>query len=203
MVSMNNRSEQLNKFLERYYGYILVGVLGLVLVLMLNFFIWPQYQTMQSAGILQYRNSTDTVAQRRSYLQQLQQMEIEYKELDQRVFRAIDIALPTEYSKGPAFAEIEHLLDGTSFKVENVNIVADPVIIAADTTTAVSNVYEPVTVSLNISASGEAVNYEEFKTLLRRVEQNPHLMNLESMIYTPDTSAYTFVLKTYQRKQGL
>ncbi len=205
---MNSRSEQFNKFLEHYYSYILAIVLGVVFLAMLNFFIWPQYQTMQSAGILQYRTSADVVAQRRNYLTQLQTMKTEYESLDKRIVRSIDLALPTEYSEGPVYAEIEHLLDGTKFTIDTVNIVTNSSTATLDaagaTTEVVTNdVYEEVLLSLNVVAIDSSTSYADFKTLLQHIEQNPHLMNLDSVIYTPDNSSYTLVLKTYQRKQSL
>lgn len=185
---------QLNIYLERAYGYIALGVFGLIAVIMTNLFIWPQYQQMQLAGILQYRNMTQVLNQRRAYIQELTVMQQEYEQLDQRIVRAIDVALPVEYADGPVYAEVEQLLQGTPYTIQSVNIAVNSEVDAA------SPIYEIVTLSLNISAVDETVTYDDFKALLSRIEQYPHLLNLESLTYSPSTSAYTFVLKTYQRR---
>lgn len=197
--TMDNKTwlEQLNSWLERSYGYVALGMFGVIAVVMTNWFIWPQYQRMQSAGILQYRDMTVVLDQRRAYIQDLAVMQQEYEQLDQRIVRAIDLALPEEYADGPVYAEVEQLLQGTPYSIQSVNIA-----VSGETETA-DPIYEVVTLSLNISAVNGTASYDDFKTLLARLEQYPHLLNLESLTYSPGTSAYTFVLKTYQRRTTL
>ncbi len=210
MAYMNKRSEQLNKLLERYYLYVSVGLVGLITILMLNFLIWPQYQVMQSSGVLQYQNIIDVVAQRKAYLQQLQAMQADYESIDRRVVRAIDIALPDAYTEGPVYTEVEQLFNGTQFFLESINVSTGSTTGTTTTTDTVDAsassadaVYQEVTLSINISAIDGTSSYADYLELLRHIEQSPHLMNLESVSYTPGSSAYTLVLKTYQRTPAI
>lgn len=196
--------DHFNAWLARNYGYVALGVVGVIIILMANVFIWPQYQRMQSAGTLQYRDITTVIEQRQVYIQDLETMQQEYEQLDQRIVRAIDVALPIGYSDGPVFAEIEQLFQGSGFTVQSVNVAsasgansnADGVALETPT------LYDLVSISVNLT-SADAVTYEDFKQLLQQIEQYPHLMNLESLTYAPNTSSYTFVLKTYQRTTTL
>lgn len=190
--------DQLIVWLNHNYGYIALGVVGIITVVMANFFIWPQYQRMESGGTLQYRNITTVIEQRQAYITDLQTMQQAYEQLDQRIVRAIDVALPKDYSAGPVFAEVEQLFQGSGFSVQSVNVAA-----TSSTTEAVTaeqpTLYDIVSISVNLSSTSD-VTYADFKQLLARIEGYPHLMNLESLTYAPGTGSYTFVLKTYQRK---
>jgi hypothetical protein len=203
---MNKRSEQINQILERYYVYISLGLIGAIVLLMLNFIIWPQYQTMQSSGILQYNNITDVMAQRKIYLQQLQAMKLDYQDIDQRVVRAIDIALPATYTEGPVYTEVEQLFKGTQFVLDSVNVSSSTGIgddaVPTDTVITANGVaqnYKEVSLSLNVTAIDGSASYQDYLELLKQIEQSPHLMNLESISYSPNSTSYTLVLKTYQR----
>ncbi|EKD78773.1 MAG: hypothetical protein ACD_41C00270G0003 [uncultured bacterium] len=198
---MENKSwlTQLNLWLERSYAFVALGVVGAITVVVANWFIWPQYQRMQSAGILQYRDITHVLEQRRAYIADLAVMQQEYEALDHRITRAVDLALPGDYVAGPVYIEVEQLLQGTDYTVQSVNVAVD----AVSSTSTTSAVYDIVTLSVNISAADAEVSYNDFKTLLSRIERYPHLLNLETLTYTPGTNAYTFVLKTYQRKTSL
>ncbi|MFA6474918.1 MAG: hypothetical protein WCV88_01805 [Patescibacteria group bacterium] len=192
---MNSRSEQFNLWLQRYYSYvalvfiiIIVGGLGYGL-------LWPQYQRMQTAGSVTYSNIIDIISQHQLYVKQLDAMQTNYEQLDRRVFRVVDVILPAQYSEGLVYAEMEQLLSGTQFVVDSVNVSATP--------NEPPTIYEPVTLSLNVTATSEEVTYEDFKALVRHLEQYPHLMTLDSLAYSPGTTSFTFVLKTYQRTPTL
>lgn len=188
---------QFNLWIERNYGYVALVVVGAIILLMTTWFLWPQYQRMQSAGILQYYNMTQVLEQRRQYVTDLEAMASNYQQLDQRVIRAIDVALPEHYSDGPVYAEVEQLVEGTKYTVQSVNVSA------ATTDTTEPAAYDIVTLSLNLSAVDASVTYQDFKDLLDHIERYPHLMNLESLTYNTSNSGYSLVLKTYQRKADL
>lgn len=196
--------DHLNAWLARNYGYVALGVVGVIIILMANVFIWPQYQRMQSAGTLQYRDITTVIEQRQAYIQDLETMQQEYEQLDQRIVRAIDVALPIGYSDGPVFAEIEQLFQGSGFTVQSVNVASTSGADSSVDSVALKTptLYDMVSISVNLT-SADAVTYEDFKQLLQQIEQYPHVMNLESLTYAPNTSSYTFVLKTYQRTTTL
>lgn len=196
----------MNQWLERSYGYVALGVVGIIGLVMANWFIWPQYQRMRSAGILQYRDITQVLDQRKRYIADLEVMQREYEALDQRVIRAIDVALPVDYVQGQVYIEVEQLLQGTPFTVDSVNVAVNSTTDPTETaspTVQTHDVYEVVTLSVNISAATDTVSYDDFKTLLARIERHPHLLNLEALTYSPGNTAFTFVLKTYQRAGAL
>lgn len=197
-------ADQFIAWLSHNYGYVALGLVGVIIILMANLFIWPQYQRMQSAGTLQYRDITTVIEQRQAYIQDLETMQQEYEQLDQRIVRAIDVALPTGYSDGPVFAEIEQLFQGSGFTVQSINVAAtssttNTTTPAEAVTTEQPTLYDVVSISVNLTST-DAVTYADFKQLLERIEGYPHLMNLESLTYAPGTGSYTFVLKTYQSK---
>ena len=148
---MENKSwlTQLNLWLERSYAFVALGVVGDITVVVANWFIWPQYQRMQSAGILQYRDITHVLEQRRAYIADLAVMQQEYEALDHRITRAVDLALPGDYVAGPVYIEVEQLLQGTDYTVQSVNVAVD----AVSSTSTTSAVYDIVTLSVNISAA--------------------------------------------------
>lgn len=202
---MNSIFETMNKLIARYYLIASLTLIGLIMILMLNFLIWPQYQRMTDDGLLQDQNMASILQQRENYLEQLKLMETSYLEIDQRIMRDIAVVLPMPVSDGVIYAELEQVVTGTNFQIDSINIARLNATTAdiAEAEFMTTSPYEVVSISINISSQSDQVSYADFKELLRKIEQYPHLLDLESLSYSPSESSYTFLIKTYQQQQQL
>lgn len=220
MMQLNN--ETTKTFLAKYYRYLVI-VIGLLIIGGGSFFLlWPQYQSLQQSGVLEYEAAVNTLESRQQYLSSLQVMENNYQVLDQRLIRSIDTVLPANQKSVILFEELELLLEGSGLIVQSMNIapVADPT-----ATQITNNIGDPVAaiddpsvvadpseiakaslssdiqkLSLTVNVTTGGSGYMHFKEFLQQLESYEHLLELESISFSPSTAGSTFVFNTYQRK---
>lgn len=218
---MQLTTETTNSFLGKYYWYIALAVVVSVFGFGGFFLLWPQYQSLQNSGVLEYQSAVNTLKTRQQYLFDLQTMTEHYNELDQRLVRSIDLVLPEYRDTEIVFEELELLFANSGVKIQSMNIASsaetaaaeieaasseeEPVLTeVAETTTEISA--DPVAALKNIEKINVTVNlasqqssYEQFKTFLTTLEQHDHLIELESMAFSPTTEGMTLVFSTYQQ----
>lgn len=191
-------------------------VLALLVVLIVSlvgvqFLLLPQYATLQESGVLQYDQVASTLADRELYLQKLTTMEANYTKLDQRLLQTVDTILPANFSNADLFNEFSQLFAQTNLSIQSINIAnasgqavtANAATSAATdgiaTPTTLNTAYDIIQVTVNVSAAS-APSYTDFKKILGKFEDYPHLMNMNSLSYAPDTDAFTLIFTTYRRK---
>lgn len=182
--------------LDRYYPYVLIGVLTVVVALGLYSIILPQYYGVQNTSAATYQQSAAMLTEREHYLNDLQVMEANYTKLDKRMLSYMYKILP-KLPPEMLFAEIEGILRKSKFTVQSINIspgaagVADSAV--APTTT--KDLYSVTQVSVNVI--GKGTSYADFKELLQQFENSAHLIELGSLTYNSSVDSYTLVLKIY------
>lgn len=189
------------------------------------FLLWPQYQSLQTSGVLEYKSAVTTLESRQQYLQNLKLMETNYRNLDKRLVRSMNNVLPEHQDSVLLFEEIESLLAEADLQVQSMNIAASA---SAQATTAdvpqvadntqllesenldaetdvvspqskLANTIERMTVTVNVTSKNNS--YASFKEFLVSLERYNHLIELESMSFSPATSGTTLVFTTYQQTQ--
>lgn len=219
---MNKRLELINAVLTRYYYYWALAVFLLVGFIFWQWVLVKQYDSLQNSGVLRHEQLLTSIAEREQYLIDLQIMEDNYLALDHRLLRDLPVVLPSDYAATDVFTEIDKVFIGTSLTVQSVNVSTlgqaetaagstvdgDGDMIGMETdSTDLNQVYEIVLITVNaaVEPSPGAENsesavlaYADFKQVLRRIEQQRHLLNLEQIVYDPTASNYTLILKTYQ-----
>lgn len=219
---MNKRLELINTVLTRYYYYWALAVFLLVGFIFWQGVLVKQYDSLQNSGVLGHEQLLSAIAERKQYLLDLQIMEDNYLALDHRLLRDLPVVLPSDYAAADVFSEIDQVFFGTGLTVQSVNIstlgqatnLIESVIdgegdtISPETPLAgLNTVYEIVLVTVNATvepppgaedSESAALAYADFKQVLRRIERQRHLLNLEQIVYDPTASNYTLILKTYQ-----
>lgn len=214
---------QINQFVSDNFRFVGAAVFGVVGLLFFQFLFLPQYRTLQTSGVLEYRDTEQTIEERRQYLQQLEAMQRAYESFDHRLLRYLDDTLPEQYGRVDAFAEIEKLFSGTNLAVQSMNVATIAAGgVATDEGTPLlpseTNVQAPapqetrfetvlITVNVSVRTSSQTTDetprltYSDFKNMLQRIEEQQHLFDIDQLVYTPDASSFTLILKTYQRVQ--
>lgn len=219
---MNKRAELINSVLTRYYYYW-----ALVLFVVIGMLYWQllfikQYTVLQTSGVLRYDQLATTITQREQYLQDVQTMQTNFLALDHRLLQDLSVVLPDDYASAQVFSEIDQLFAGTALTVQSVNVstlgaatansvapydASDTVSASAGTASGLNSVYDIVSITVNVVATpvpgqtadaSTKISYSDFKKVLRRLEQQRHLMNLEQIVYSPAANNFTLLLKTYQ-----
>jgi hypothetical protein len=221
MLPMNKRTEAITAILTRYYYYWATAVFVVIGFVFWQWLFLPQYNALQTSGVLQHTQLLATIAQREQYLRDLETMQNNFLGLDHRLLRDLPIVLPADYATTTVFSEIEQLFSDTNLSVSSINVSTLGITVAPsdepideltpleDTTPAgLNDIYEAVSITINVAANRPAgtpadedvsLSYADFKAVLRRIEQHRHLFNLEQIVYSPTTSSLTLILKTYQQ----
>ncbi len=222
---MQITTETTNSFLTKYYLYLAIAIVIGICALGGVFLLWPQYQNLQNSGVLEYKSAITTLQSRQEYLQNLKLMEENYKQLDKRLVRTMNTVLPEYQDSVLLFEEIELLLTSADLQVQSMNIASgasaqstvadvpqpadDTQLLEAENLDATTDTektqaslaknIEQITVTVNITSKNN--NYNNFKQFLVSLEQYNHLIELESMSFTPATDGTTLVFTTYQQTQ--
>lgn len=222
---MQISTETTNTFLGKYYLYLAISVVIGIFAIGGVFLLWPQYQSLQTSGVLEYKSAVTTLESRQQYLQNLKLMEANYRKLDKRLVRSMNNVLPEHQDGVLLFEEIESLLAQADLQVQSMNIAAsasvqatttgvpqaadntqllesenlDAEINTASTQATLTDNIERMTVTVNVTSQNNS--YANFKEFLVSLEQYNHLIELESMSFSPATSGTTLVFTTYQQTQ--
>lgn len=220
---MQITTETTNSFLGKYYFYLAISIVVAIFALGGVFLLWPQYQSLQNSGVLEYKSAVSTLESRQRYLQNLKSMESNYTELDKRLLRSMNNVLPTHQDSVILFEELELLLTEADLEVQSMNIAASasPEATSADIPQTVDDTQllesesadtsennpkakpalakniERINVTVNIKSNSNT--YASFKQFLTSLEQYNHLIELEAVSFSPDTQGTTMVFATYQQ----
>ena len=196
---MNNFSPEskLNKFLNEYYKYLAIATSALVIIISFFLLLFPQYQKIKNEGLLEHQEAILALEDRQQYLENVKQMKVKYEVLNYRAWQSLDIILPQKDDIYLLFAQMESFAKENNLILSSINIndssaTAQPV---ADTT-APKEIQE---VSVVVNVSG-IESYEDFKTFLDRLERNIRILDIDSISYSPDATAYTLTMTTYYLK---
>ncbi|MDP3970355.1 MAG: hypothetical protein Q8P90_01510 [bacterium] len=200
---MKLNSEKLNSFLEKYNKLLILVIVVLIGSVGIFALLVPQFYSLSTSGVLEYKETEEKVVKRQQYLVDLQMMKRNFEELDFRIFRLIDTILPPQQESARLFEELELFFADTNIEIKSINIAAvnEPVATEATNrdTAKPYNSDDIIQLSLTVNVDATAASYEDFKDVLIKIEEYDHLLELESLVYAPENSAYTFTFITYQR----
>lgn len=222
---MQITTETTNSFLGKYYFYLAISIVVAIFALGGVFLLWPQYQSLQNSGVLEYKSAVSTLESRQRYLQNVKSMEKNYAELDKRLLRSMNTVLPSDQESVILFEELELLLADANLDVQSMNIAAsasteatnadipktedDTQLLEDENMDAAENItktqpalaknIERINVTVNIKSNSNT--YASFKQFLTSLEQYNHLIELEAVSFSPNTQGTTLVFATYQQMQ--
>lgn len=202
-VQPDKKQNDLNLFLNDYFNIILAAVLILFLILSYFVFLGPKFRATQaaiSANTEEKQLLYETTQKRLASLKAISDIYQKISPADMQKFNSV---LPDAYVKERLFGEIEEIIGQGGWLVSSISISAAPDAAAAGTPAAGTEAAAApptlagkrvgtVTLNLNISA----VDYSGFKNLLRLLESNLRLFDVESVSFSPNNTA-NIILTTY------
>lgn len=215
---------KLNYTLNTYYKYISIVSVIIVFILGVWFLLWPKFSDIQH----QNNNRVPELKQERDdkklYLSKLIKLEEQYANVtstdNSRELEKIDSILPDKANVQSLFVEIERLVVESGFVLEQISI--------NDVKTDIDQLIEfqvadfmdwdglpPELKAVDIEISVEGGGYNEFKSLLKRIEDNVRLFNLVTVNFSAlsepsyisqageeiATKQYSFNFRTYYLDQ--
>lgn len=192
-------------FIDKYFialtisTILIIGGIGTLVLL------WPQYKSIQVTTNNNYTSTENAVAQRQQYLNDLQIMQNNYENLDQRMLRDVDTILPPDQDTSALFQEMQLLFNTTNFKVTSINVAEQAPDKKVDKTAKTTEMVpqdtlppDVKTLQISVSITTPYLSYNQFKEFLSYIERYDHLLNLKAINYSPNSTDLTLLFTTYQ-----
>lgn len=198
----------INIFLNRYFGAIAIFAAVIVLILGNLFLVWPKYKQITDDIRSAEKKESLNYSKRQKYLSQLKELKAEYKKINQDDIKKIEIMLPKTNNKEKLLAQIEKIILKNGFllkdlRVEDVNDKQKKAVVAkknmsADTSKGLIKPVGKVNikkVKINMNVIG--ADYKGFKKLLGVIENNLRLMDITSLSFSPGGGSVSLEMYAY------
>lgn len=193
---------KLNVFLSRYFNYLMIIFLILLLLFGFLFFIKPKYELVSnSIKNISKAKEEEYDALEKQYVK-ISGMWADYNRIDGADVEKIHEMIPQSDSTEELFRELEIIILKSGLTLNSIEISPDNASKETDNskkTAAAGSIYDNVgRVKINLSVSG--VNYEDFKKLLSTFENNLRLMDVQNVNVSLSSGSASFEIITYYLK---
>ncbi len=188
-----------NKFLSDYFGFIVAGLVILILAIGFFMLLKPKYdQMMQVIGTINKQEESDFENKKRE-LQKINNLLKSYGDIDEAYKNKIYSILPVRENKEEIFSEINYLVSRNGLILENVNLTEGGGYDISDSLPAGGENYlasgEIKRVSISMRVRG--TDYESFKNFLSAIENNLPVLDVVNLSFDPGSKSANFMLMTY------
>jgi len=183
---------KINYFLNKNQKYLNMVVAGLVLVAGVMLILLPQWQKISQDNISLVPDLRSERDSKLIYLNKLKKLEQELSSLvnnDATDLTKINKILPSEMNTQSLFVEIDKIINDAGFTLQKISINE----VKADFSDLIEfqvgdlinlNVFDDRVGALDVTLNVEGGGYNEFKSLLKRIEENVRLMNIISVDFS-------------------
>lgn len=189
MIKIKNTQiiNAINNFLNRWFSEIALGLAVIVFILGCVFLIFPKYKEIKvMAQVTEEKESAEYI-ERDKYYNQLEELNREYEKIKQDDIDRIKIMAPEEKYQEELLAYLEEfvLKNGlllTSANVEETDSAADGI--------------NKLVINLNVTGA----DYGSFKKLLNELEGNLRILDVNSLVFSPESQNASFNITAYYFK---
>jgi hypothetical protein len=202
------RNDTLSLIWDEYFQIFLAGVLIVFLVLAYFLLIGPKFQTTQAAIQANIDEQQSIYAGQQKKLSNLKALAELYKKINLSDLQKFNTVLPDKYVPERLFGELEEITAQGGWEITSVKIMDPEDTAKAVKATAVDEEGKPIvavvktvkdprlgTVSLEVNFG--SIDYAGLKSLLRLLENNLRLMDVEAVDFNPANSSAVLRLDTY------
>ena len=190
MPANNNASNTPMLILNKYFSVINFGIVIVLLLIGVQFFLRPLYQDINSKKNLDFSDAETELETQLSYLHRLQSSIEIYKSINLDELSRIFEIVPTGKNENELYTSMSELFQGVGFELQNITVSDGPKEEIPNENLAIQSL------NINVAVTGDP-GYESFKSLLRRMEEHLRIIDVSSISYRPDTGNYVFNLTTY------
>jgi len=191
------------EFIINYYYIFIALICIFIMVGSVLFFFLPQYRLTLSELNANNQRAQIELVEKQKYQAKLVQLNDFYKTIDQNTRNKVMDILPVQLDKENLLAEIEAICLANNLLIKSSDVVVEPS--SADNNTSESASSSTSTNTdlsghlrsaiINLELSGR--DYINFKKLLKTIENNLHLMDIEKLEYLPGKNQIILNIKIY------
>lgn len=191
MPQIVGKSEQtLRRLFIKYHKLAGLAVAAILLLTGFLFALKPKYDQVKLAGALNIKTNQEQLSANLEYLKQLRQFQKNYNQLSDEDIIKLNFALPKLEDIPGLFVQLENLARLSGFNLLSADISA--VENVRDRNRELAGIKKQ-----NIAITVEGGNYSAFKNLLKEIELNLRLLDVNSINFTSGSNLYTVNLSTY------
>jgi hypothetical protein len=192
-------TKSVNKFLSDYFGFLIAGVVFLILAAGFFMLIKPKYdQTVQVIGVINKQEETDFENKKRE-LQKIKDLLKSYNDIDQNYKNKISSIIPIRENKEEIFSEVNYLVSRNGLILESVNLGEGGGYDISDSLPGGGEDYlasgEVKRISINLRVRG--TDYEAYKNFLSAMENNLPILDVVNLSFDPGNKVSNFLIMTY------
>lgn len=220
----NKEISKLNFTLNTYFKYISIGLVIIIFILGIWLILWPKFTDIQHENNNRVPELRQEKEEKVLYYNKLQKLAEQYSVItsdsNSRELEKVNSILPDKANVQSLFVEIERLVTETGFSLQQISINEvktdiDQLIEFQVTEFMDWDGLPPELRAVDIEIAVEGGGYNEFKNLLKRIEDNVRLFNLVTVNFSAlsepsyvgqdgeeiATKQYSFNFRTYYLDQ--
>lgn len=204
MTARNPKNQNsLNLFLNNYFNIVIILIAISVLITAYIMFIKPKYDETMAAIKSNIEQQQKIYGEQQKKLDSLKTLSELYNKISLGDLQKFNSVLPNDYVKESLFGELDEIITQNGFVVNSiaVNKVDDETKKDSENKNdkPAAMVSDKVS-EINIELSLSAINYFGFKKLLKVLENNLRLFNIEKLSFSPEGNSLSLSLSTYYYK---
>lgn len=190
-------NNQLLEFFINNYQLFIGLICLLVMVGSLFGFFLPQYRQTLAESNDNYQRAQQELADKQKYQASLIKLNDFYKRIDQKTRNKVIDILPAKLDRENLLAEIEAICLANSLLIKSSDVVVgeDNAPTASSTVNVASLNSQLRSATIKLELQGK--DYQSFKSLLKTVENNLHLMDIQRLDYSPGKNQIVLEIQVY------
>jgi Tfp pilus assembly protein PilO len=190
----------INKVLSDYFGFLIAGVVVVILAFGFFFLLKPKYdQTMQIISVINKQEEADFENKKRE-LQKIKDLLKSYNDIDENYRKKVFSIIPERENKEEIFSEVNYLVSRNGLILQSVALseggggydISDGVSGGGEDYLA-SGEIKKVTISFSIRGT----DYESFKNFISAIESNLPILDIVNLNFDPGNNASSYLIDTY------
>ncbi|MFA6410909.1 MAG: type 4a pilus biogenesis protein PilO [Candidatus Buchananbacteria bacterium] len=197
-IDKNKKDLQFKLAVLRYYKFVTVLIIIVLIGLSYYFILEPKYQQVGIGGKYNIDTLKQELIKRQNYLDNLKKLAANYQNISQTEMLKLNEVLPEEEDIPGLFVQLQNLAQENNLLLASVSI--NETSGSSQNGNLAGNI-KKLSVSLNL-IGGQGNSYNEVKQFLSALEYNLRIFDVNSVYFSPDSPSYTINIFTYYYKNN-
>ena len=200
--------KKINTFLIKYFKFLVLFLVLLVLVLGYFFLLGPEYKEIQTLIRNSQEQRQEMFLSKQKKLNRLKDYIKSYEKFSSEEKEKIDYILPQKYNQEELFSELNYLVEKNNLILKNISVKGGKTQVEFGQTKEdiEKQVQDPILktpagvqkYAVDVSILG--TNYYSLKNLLYTLENNLKLLDITQLNFSPGSKTVNLTLMTYYLK---
>jgi len=193
IISGPKNNNKLNLFLNKYFSIFLVFLVIVILIGAYLLILRPKFQATLGVIEKNLEEQQKLYFGQQKKLVNLQAINAVYKQISAEDLKKFDNILPTDYPPEALFGELEEVIKQSGFILSNVNVNKEELLAEGEASASVGRMV------INLSLG--AVDYSGLKSLLKKLENNLRLLDIQDVAFSPADESLNLTMAAYYYKK--